>query len=282
MVSKHLRPLVLLCLLPACSIPGDSAWSDLHVNGFGAVFPVGLDATANDLSVADSSGNGITFDGDLTMEKNREVGFLYGARAGIAPFEVSASAFGYNGALHTNVIGGATFAGQPLPIAEDLAARTDMDLAITKLMLSVDVLNTPVGRVAVMAGVDFIEFDRFVITATETVSVLGVPLISAGDAQNVLINQSVPMPMIGVRGDVQLPFGLRLGGEISGLTANIDAADVTYLDLDINVNYEPMDNLELVVGYHRIDIDVNGSIDDATVDVEMLIDGPYFGVSLYW
>lgn len=133
-----------------------------------------------------------------------------------------------------------------------------------------------------MAGVDFIEFDRFVITATETVSVLGVPLISAGDAQNVLINQSVPMPMLGVRGDLQLPFGLRLGGEISGLSANIDAADVTYLDLDINVNYEPMDNLELVVGYHRIDIDVNGSIDDATVDVEMLIDGPYFGVSLYW
>jgi hypothetical protein len=88
--------------------------------------------------------------------------------------------------------------------------------------------------------------------------------------------------MIGLRGDVQLPFGVRLGGEISGLSTNIDDTDVTYLDLDINANYEPIDNVELVVGYHRIDIDVTGTLDDATIDVEMLIDGPYFGVSLYW
>lgn len=280
MVFRRLRPYALLLLIPACSIPGDAAWSDLHVSGFGAVYPVGLDATANDISVADSSGGGTTFDGDLTMEKNREVGFYYGARAGIAPFEISVSQFGYDGKHASNVAGGATFAG--VTITEDLAATTDFDLGVTKLMLGVDVFNSPVARVGFLAGVDFIDFDRFVITATETIGVPGLTLINEGDTQNILIDQSVPVPMIGLRADVQLPFGVRLGGEISGLSTSIDDADVTYLDLDINANYEPINNVELVVGYHRIDIDVTGTLDNATIDVEMLIDGPYVGISLYW
>ena len=250
------------------------------MNGFAAIYPVGLDATANDISVTDTSGNGVNFDGDLTMEKNREVGFFYGARAGIAPFEISASAFGYNGQHASNVAGGAVFAGSS--INEDLSTRTDIDLGVTKLMLGVDVLNNPMFRIGLLAGVDFVEFDRFVITASETIGVPGAPLVSAGDTQNILINQSVPVPMIGVRGDVQLPFGVRLGGEISGLSTKVDTADITYLDLDINANYEPSKNVELVVGYRRIDIDVSGSLDDATIDVAMLIDGPYFGVALYW
>jgi hypothetical protein len=280
MVLRRLRPYALLLLIPACSISGDAAWSDLHVNGFGAIYPVGLDATANNISVADSTGGGSTFDGDLTMEKNREVGFFYGARAGISPFEVSVSQFGYNGAHTSNVAGGATFAG--VSITDDLATQTDFDLGVTKVMLGMDVFNSPVARIGFLAGVDFVKFDRFVVTATETVSVLGVPVVNVGDVQNILINQSVPVPMIGLRGDVQLPFGVRLGGEISGLSTNVDQTEVTYLDLDVNANYEPINNVELVVGYHRIDIDVTGTLDDATIDVEMLIDGPYFGVSLYW
>ncbi len=268
---KRISPLFLFILLPACSVPGDAAWSDIHMSGYAAVYPVGLDAAANDISVNDSSGSGITFDGDLSMEKNRETGFFYGARAGIAPFELSVSSFGYDGQHSSNVAGGATFTGVPIPVTEDLATSTDMDLGVTKLMLGVDLINTPAGRAGFMAGVDFLEFDRFVITATETISVLGVP-----------INQSVPVPMIGVRGDIQLPYGIRLGGEFSGLTTNVDTTDITYLDMDINANYEPTENVELVVGYHRIDIDVSGTLDEATLDVTMVVDGPYFGVSLYW
>ncbi|MCP4093737.1 MAG: hypothetical protein GY747_09845 [Planctomycetes bacterium] len=283
MVSKHLRPLAVLLLLPACSIPGDAAWSDLHASGFVTAYPAGMDATARDVSVEDTSGAGLTFDGDLTMEKNREAALYYGARAGIAPFEVSVSAFGYDGSHSSIVSGGATFRGVDLPITETLNTRTDLDLGVSKLMLGVDIINTPVGRVGLLAGVDFLDFDRFVVTSTEQVDVLGVPIVNDGDTQNILVNESVPVPMIGVRGDLLLPFlDIRLGGELSGLTTNIDQTDVTYLDMDININYAPWQNLELVVGYHRIDIDVSGSIDDTTIDVDMLIDGPYFGASLYW
>lgn len=283
MVSNRLRPLAVLLLLPACSIPGDAAWSDLHASGFIAAYPAGMDATATDISVADSSGAGLTFKGDLAMEKNRETGFYYGARAGFAPFEVAVSAFGYDGAHSSIVSGGATFRGVDLPITETLDARTDLDLGVSRLMLGVDVVNTPVFRIGLRAGVDFLEFDRFTVTSTEQVNVLGIPIVNVGDTQNILINESVPVPLVGVRGDVLLPFmDIRLGGELSGLSVNIDDTDVTYLDMDINVNYAPWQNLELVLGYHRIDIDVSGSIDDTTIDVDMLIDGPYFGASLYW
>ncbi|MDP7061363.1 MAG: hypothetical protein QF489_00320 [Planctomycetota bacterium] len=283
MVSKRLRPLAVLLLLPACSIPGEAAWSDLHANAFITVYPAGMDATAKDVSVEDSSGAGLTFDGDLSVDKSRETSLYYGARAGIAPFEVSVSAFGYDGAHDSLVSGGATFRGVELPITETLESRTDLDLGVSKLMLGVDVVNTPVARVGLLAGIDFLEFDRFAITSTEQVDVLGVPVVKVGDMQNILINESVPVPMLGVRGDVLLPFfDIRLGGELSGLTTNVDQTDVTYLDMDININYAPWQNLELVLGYHRIDIDVSGSIDDTTIDVDMLIDGPYFGASLYW
>lgn len=283
MVSRVHYLLAAAALLPACSIPGDSAWSDLHANGFAAIYPVGVDGTAHNLSVSDSSGSGLTFDGDLSVSKARTTSFFYGARVGFAPIEVSASAFGYDGAHDSAISGGATFRGESLPIDETLDATTDLEFTTTKLMVGLDIFNSPLARIGVLGGVDFMEFDRFAMTANETISVLGTPVVSSGDLQNVLVNESVPIPMLGVRADAQLPWtGLRIGGELSGLSAEVDSADISFLDMDVNLNYEPTRNVEVMVGYRRIDVDVSGTIEDAVIDFEMLVDGPYFGVSLYW
>lgn len=271
-----------LCLFPSCSIPGGSAWSDLHVNGFAAAFPAELDGVARDIRVDNTLGTGLSFDGDLQVDKNRETAFLYGVRGGFAPFELIVSEFGYDGNSSGLATGGVTFLGTTLPLAETLATDVALDMNITKLMLGIDVINTPVARVGFLAGVDFFTFDRFAATAAEDKLVLGVPVISRGDTQNILINEDAPVPIVGIRGDVQLPFGVRLGGEFTGLNADFDDADIKLTDLDLNANYEPWDNVELVLGYRMIDVSIDGSISGTALDADLDLSGPYFGVSLYW
>jgi len=271
-----------LAFMPACAlaVPGDAAWSDLHVNGFASIYPVNLDATVNDIVVNDSSG--ISFAGDLDVESNRESAFLYGARAGFAPFEIIVSEFGYDGRSSGLASGGATFLGATLPVNETLAANVDLDMTITKLMVGIDVINTPIARAGFLIGVDFFEFDRFAATAAETKTILGVDVIDEGDSVVFFANESTPIPIFGARGDVQLPFGVRLGGEITGISADVDDAEISLLDIEINANYEPWENVEVVLGYRMIDMQVKGSISGTALDGDINLDGPFFGVSLYF
>ena len=271
-----------LALMPACAlaVPGDAAWSDLHVNGFASIFPVNLDATVNNIVVNDSSG--ISFAGDLNLDSNRESAFLYGARAGFAPFELIVSEFGYDGRSSGLASGGATFLGTTLPANETLAANVDLDMSITKLMIGIDVINTPVARAGFLIGVDFFEFNRFAATAAETKTILGVDVINEGDSVVFFANESTPIPIFGARGDVQLPFGVRLGGGITGISADVADAEISLLDLEINANYEPWDNVEVVLGYRMIDLQVKGSISGTALDGDITLDGPFFGISFYF
>lgn len=268
-----------LALMPACAlaVPGDAAWSDLHVNGFASIYPVNLDATLNDIVV-----NGGAFDGDLDLDSNREATFLYGARAGFAPFEVIVSEFGYDGRSTGIAAGGATFLGVTLPPTETLAANVDLGMTITKLMLGIDVINTPIARAGFLIGVDFFEFNRFAATAAETKAILGVDVINQGDSVVFFANESVPIPIFGARGDVQLPSGVRLGGEITGISVDVDDAKISLLDLEISAYYEPWENVEVVLGYRMIDMQVEGSISDTALNGDISLDGPFFGISLYF
>ncbi|MFK5956237.1 MAG: hypothetical protein QM477_07315 [Planctomycetota bacterium] len=271
-----------LALMPSCalSIPGDAAWSDLHANGFAAVYPVNLDANIRDVVVND--GSGVAFQGNIDVASNRETVFFYGARGGFAPFEVIVNKFGYDGTSSGLAKGGATFLGVTLPATETLAADVNLDMSLTKLMIGIDVINTPVARAGFLIGVDFFEFNRFSATAAETKTILGVDVISQGDSQLFLSNESAPVPIFGARGDFQLPFGVRLGAEVTGISANVDQADISLLDIEVNANYEPWDNVEVVLGYRSIDMKVAGAISGTQLDADIKLSGPFFGVSLYF
>ncbi len=274
--------LCLMALALSCSIPGDSAWSDLHANGFVSVFPANFDGAARNIQVNDTTGAGLSFQGDLKVDANRETSFFYGARAGFAPFEIIVSEFGYNGTNTGLASGGVTFLGNTLPTGDTLRTNINLDTSITKLMLGIDLINTPMARFGVLGGVDFFQFDRFTASAAENKTILGTTVIQAGDTQNILINEEAPIPLLGIRGDVQLPMGVRLGAELTGISASFDNADITVTDLDINANYEPWTNVEMVVGYRMIDVSLNGTISGTALDTDINLDGPYLGVSLYW
>lgn len=274
-----LPSLAAAALAASCTIPGDAAWSDLHASAFVAAFAAGTDASGRNITVTDSSGGGFDFGGDLEVERNTEVVAFYGARAGIAPLEGVASHFAYAGSNDGLVSGATEFAG--VPIAGDLAITADLDLAVTKLLLGFDVINTPAARVGLLAGVDYLEFDRFDLISREFKTGSG-GTVQIGDVQTILENESTVVPIVGVRADARIPWIGRVGGELSGLKADFEDADVLFLDLNLAAMWEPWDHVELVVGYRAVTMDLDGRVGDADLDIEVGLDGPYAGLSFYW
>jgi hypothetical protein len=254
---------------------GGAAWSDLHASAFGSALAAGVDSSGTDVTVNDSSGGGFDFEGDFELERNTEVAAYYGARVGFAPFELSVAQFGYDGENDGNVSSASRFAGAPL--SGDLLVTSELDVAVTKLMVGVDLLNTPAARIGLLAGLDWVEFDRFDLIARESKG-----SVAAGDVQTILEDESSPVPMIGVRADVAVPFLGRVGAEVTGLEADFDDADILYLDFDVAAHWEPWEHVEIMIGYRAIMMEVEGSVGDADLDVDLDVNGPYVGLSVYW
>jgi hypothetical protein len=94
--------------------------------------------------------------------------------------------------------------------------------------------------------------------------------------------------MVGVRADALLPFaGIRAGAEATGLKVAIDdstqSIDITYLDIDANINYILWDltvtEVELRVGYRTIMMDLEGVIESNNLNADLEFSGPYFAIS---
>ena len=255
--------LLLVCsaLIPACAIPGDAPWSDLHVNIDAAGFRPTLEASA---------GNIVTpgIDGSFAINSAAEYSDLYGARIGLAPFELSFSQFSYS-RNQAGVFNG-TFGG--IPVGPDTPVDSSLEFAATKMMVGIDVLNTSIARVGILAGLDLLSFNKFSLT-------------NAGSSvQNVLVNQEVPIPIIGLRGDIAIPgTSISLGAEISGISIDVADIEASFFDHNINLSMEIVKNAEVVVGYRTISLNVDGDIDDTQIqNMDLSMSGPYFGVSVYF
>lgn len=262
-------------LLAACSIPGGAAWSDLHASAFGAGMAAGAEAAGSGVTVNDSSGAGFDFRGDFALERDTAAAAHYGARVGFAPLEVAVSQFGYDGTPSGAVSGVTRFAG--IPVSGSFAIAGDVELAVTKLTAGLDLLNTPLFRLGVLAGVDYVEIDRFDLIAREAAGGVAV-----GDVQTILEDESSAVPILGLRADARIPFFGRVSAEASGLQADFDDADVSYFDVDLAAHWEPWKQVELLLGYRAVSMDVEGRVGSADLDVELDLDGPYLGLSVYW
>ena len=271
-------PLLVLAaiLLPACAIPGDAAWSDLHASAFGSAYATSFEVGATGITVNDSSGGGVDFSGDLDLESNTSTALYYGARLGFAPLELSVSQFGYDESNDGVVSSGSEFGGTP--ISGDLDVKSEMDMSVTKVMLGLDIINTSVFRIGLMAGLDYLELDQFDLIAQES---QGPGFVQAGDRQTILESQSIPLPLLGIRGDVALPFGTRLGAEVTGMTFNYDDSDLLMLDWDVAAHWEPFSNVEVMVGFRAVKVELDGEVDGTVLDMEMDFQWPYAGITVY-
>ncbi len=259
-----IQRLTFLCLpfLASCALPGDSAWSGAHVNAFGGMVLMSAEGSADEISVPDSTlGN---LEGSLEFEKAEESSLYYGARIGFAPFELIFSDFGFS-AEHPSSLTG-LFEGAPVI---DLDTTTDLDLSVRKAMIGIDILNTGVFRLGLLGGVDELAFSSF-----------GITDINTGRRQALLDDEQALVPMVGVRADLDLPLDIRLGGELTGIQVDVDEISVSYFDLDANLNYAITNSIELLVGYRAIELDVDGSFDEASLNTAIEFGGPYAALGI--
>ena len=266
--------LLLACsvLIPACAIPGDSPWSDLHVNAYAAGFTPTLEASAGNLFIPGSEElDPPELRGSFAIDSEQEYTNLYGASIGFAPFELSVSQFSYS-RNQSGVFGddGGSYFGGVL-FNDSIPISSTLDIDATKIMVGIDVVNTSVARVGILAGVDILSFNQFSFTASSV-------------NQEVLNDQEVPVPIIGLRGDIAIPgTRISLGAEITGISIDVDDVEASFFDHDINLSMEIFKNAEAVVGYRAMNIKIDGSIGDTKItNMDLSMSGPYFGVSVYF
>ncbi|MDP6849739.1 MAG: hypothetical protein QGH51_08715 [Planctomycetota bacterium] len=268
-----------LLLLPflftvACALPGDAAWSGAHINAFGGMLQSDSSGALDNLTLDQ---NGDITEGSLDIPSGSENVFYGGARIGFAPLEIVYSQFGVDSIHSGNMAVTGEFMGQPWN--DDLAVNTTMDLQVQKLMLGLDIFNSGVVRVGLLAGVDQLGFNTFSIEAAESVGT-----INQGDTVSAISNEDLLVPMGGIRLDADIPItGLRFGGEYSGISIDVEDVVVDYWDLDLNLNYALTDNAELLVGYRDIDLNVEvkeGDFGMGTMDMELALTGPYAALGI--
>jgi hypothetical protein len=263
--------LLLACsaLIPACAIPGDSPWSDLHANAYAVGFSPTFEASSSGI-VIDGDGANPELSGSFAINSEEEFTNLYGASIGFAPFELSVSQFSYS-RNQVGVFGGdgGSFGG--VLLNDSIPISSTLDIDATKIMVGIDVVNTSVARVGLLAGVDILSFNQFSFTASSV-------------NQEVLNDQEVPVPIIGLRGDIAIPgTRISLGAEITGISIDVDDVEASFFDHDINLSMEIFKNAEAVIGYRAMNIKIDGSIGDTKItNMDLSMSGPYFGVSVYF
>lgn len=269
------RALLLLALPLAavsCSIPSEAAWSGLHVNGYGGMMNVSTEGTVDNVK---ATSGGANVKGDVDLSSDSDAVFVFGARAGVAPFELIFSDLAFSTANPSVFAAGGTFAGNTL--TTNLKSTTTVDMAVRKILLGIDVFATGIFRLGLLLGVDEVSFNELSITADQN-ALLGA--ISKGDKEVVLRDESVFVPMVGARADLELPYDFRVGAELTGVSASTSDVDVSYFDFDGSLNYALTENIEALLGYRYVTINVDGSFDGTRLDTELDITGPYFAVGI--
>ncbi|MBT4029457.1 MAG: hypothetical protein HOM77_03405 [Planctomycetes bacterium] len=272
---------------PSCAIPGDAAWSDLHADVYAGSILTDLSLTTPEISITDDSG-AIETTGDFDINDGNATGAIIGGRLGFAPFELVVSQFDYAASHAGTLSGTVTWGGVSGSLDAPIPISSNLDLSVQKLMLGIDILNTPAFRMGLLFGVDNFDFADFSITTEGDGTVVGGPPINSGETREIVTNKSLPIPMVGVRADALLPFaGIRAGAEATGLKVAIDdstqSIDITYLDIDANINYILWDltvtEVELRVGYRTIMMDLEGVIESNNLNADLEFSGPYFAIS---
>ena len=277
--AKIHRLLVCSALIPACAIPGDAPWSDLHVNAYAAGFTPTLEVASNNIIVLGNNNAVLpALSGAFTVEAEKEYTRQYGARIGFAPFEVAVSQFSYSRSQNGTIDGGSDGRFGDENLVGDLAVDSIFDIDATKVIIGIDMMNTSAARVGLLVGLDVFSFNEFSFTSQETKGDIGT-----GKHQNVLVNQEVPVPVIGLRGDIVIPgTGIRLGAEITGVSIDVDGVKASFFDHDINLNMEIFEHAEAIIGYRAVNLNIDGEIEATKINMDLSMSGPYFGVSVYF
>ena len=118
------------------------------------MYDLGVSGTVQDMQYSNGPTN---ISGDLSIKDASSTNFLYGARVGFAPIEVSVSGFDHK-SVHNGTFTGNFDLGGSTVFSGDTDAQTTLDFEVQKIMLGFDFLNTGLFRIGLLAGLDMFTF----------------------------------------------------------------------------------------------------------------------------
>lgn len=148
------------------------------------------------------------------------------------------------------------------------AVDSDIEVGVTSALLTFDLAPTDTVEFGLGVGIVALDLDlrfREDITAT-TVST----------------DETLPIPVIAARLGIDIG-SWEVGGVLSGLDIEVEGDSVKFFDLDVYGRYDFFGGAEraavsLMLGYRSTDLAIDYEDGADTVDAELEVSGPYFGV----
>lgn len=252
---RRFRPSVFLLLgglsLASCSAPGVRGHVGYGLYTLDGNLGVSSDATSpQSVDLRDDLGlNG--FSDSLQVRAELDAG----------PVRLTGSAFRFHssgdGTLTADfgdvVVGGPTLSR---PVSSNI------DVMNAKIALTADVVDLGMIRVSPGIALDIIDVDG-------RVSDFGTSLSES-------FGETLPIPMPFVQAEASF-FGFDLVAEIGGIAADFDEFDGSLIDFETFLTYEPIDSVELYVGYRLIHLEGDGVVDSQAYDSDLRLQGVFFG-----
>lgn len=190
------------------------------------------------------------------LEAAVKVPFLFGVHAGV-------SAFGTDGG--TTLGSNLTFADQTFTAGTGIATEVtlrDLWAEVCIRPLSLDIAGVSIGL---------------------AVHQLATELTISGGGLSARFSESPLIPVVAVRGHVNLPFVPGLGVELKIHTLSIPLPDLhpSYLDADLHLTYRPWELLGFTAGYRHVRWDIGieePSGSGSSADLALTLAGPYVGL----
>ena len=190
------------------------------------------------------------------IEVAAKVPFLFGVHAGVSSFTTDGG---------TTLSSNLTFADKTFTagtrIASDITLR-DLWAEICIRPLSLDIAGVSVGL---------------------AVHQLATEMTISGGGQSARFSETPLVPVLAVRGHVNLPFvpGLGVEAKIHALSIPLPDLHPSYLDADLHVSYRPWNLLGFTAGYRYVRWNIG--IDKPTgagssADLSLTLAGPYLGL----
>jgi hypothetical protein len=257
------RPFLLatLACLGACSAPQLDVMprvSQSKLDGTVSVQGGGMSIADNDL------------DKDLGLG---ETSTEFGGRADLdfggetVTLAYSPGSFSGNGTLKSDI----DYNGTTIPAATNVASSVDLNLG--SLLWTHDFVPSDTVEAGIGLGVQYVDF-KSRVTSTD-----------AGTPGTVDLSESVPLPVLVVRGGVA--FGpVDFSALASGVEANYNGNDAKLFDLDVLARWRILGNSSghlsgaLIVGFHHTKVDADYTNNSDRVKADMTVSGMYYGLSI--
>lgn len=258
--------LLTACILPliccSCAIPGDSPWSGLHFEVAAAQSSFDFDGTAlTDDGSTPPVTSDFNFQSDGGLAGSSTLPYFEFA-AGLAPLELRLTTFEYQ----SNSLG--SFSGNFLGIGFAGGIHSDLDLRGIRGTLGFDIFNNDRFRAAVTAGLNSFLVNFRVDDTTGT-----------GAFRE--LDELLPVPVVGMRGDFDLPLNTRVGIAITTpILDRVTGYDLGLVDTEVSARWSLTDNSEIVLGSRNIELFFSGEIENSPARVDLDLSGTFAGVSI--